>query len=204
MTFVGSKFCSHCGAKLDRKDVDENKPLPCPRCRTEMKPVVLGTTNLRECPGCQGLWADTASVEQICADREKQAGILGMPSLVPPSESGAIEEKVRYLACPECRKLMHRINFARLSNVVVDVCKGHGTWFDRDELRRIVEFIRAGGLDSARAREIDELEARRRQLSAAQFSQSARDASSGNEAFPFSERESGFSLAASLLKSFLR
>jgi Zn-finger nucleic acid-binding protein len=204
MTFVGSKFCSHCGAKLNRKDIGENEPLPCPRCRTEMKAVVLGTTNLRECPRCQGLWADTASVEQICADREKQASILGMPSEIPLSESGAVEEKVRYLPCPECQKLMHRINFARLSNVVVDVCKGHGTWFDRDELRRIVEFIRAGGLDSARAREIDELEARRRQLSAAQFSQSAWDTRPGNEAFSYADRESGFSIAASLLKSFLR
>jgi len=65
---------------------------------------------------------------------------------------------------------MNRVNFANCSHVVVDVCKQHGTWFDRDELRRIVEFIRAGGLESARAREMAELEERRRQLSAAQTS----------------------------------
>jgi Zn-finger nucleic acid-binding protein len=169
-----------------------------------MKAVLVETTDLRECPRCEGLWADTASIEQICSDREKRAAIFGMPSLIEPPESGAVEEKVRYLACPECRKLMNRINFARVSNVVVDVYKGHGTWFDRDELRRIVEFIRAGGLDSARAREIDELEARRRQLSAAQLGQSAWDTKPGNNALSYADRESGFSIAASLLKSFLR
>jgi len=203
MTFVGSRFCSHCGAKLERREVDNNKQLPCPRCRTEMKAVILGMSHLRECPRCEGLWADTVSLERICADREKQAAILGIPSSIEPAAFGATEEKVRYLSCPECHKLMNRINFAHVSNVVVDVCKGHGTWFDRDELKRIVEFIRAGGLDAARAREIDELEQRRRQLKAAEVAQ-AWDTRSGNALFDSSERESGFSLAASLLKPFLR
>jgi Zn-finger nucleic acid-binding protein len=63
---------------------------------------------------------------------------------------------------------MNRVNFANCSHVVVDVCKQHGTWFDRDELRRIVEFIRAGGLESTRAKEMADLEERRRQLKAAQ------------------------------------
>ncbi len=203
MTFIGSKFCSHCGARLERKEVAETKPLPCPRCGTEMKAVVVGTTDLRECPRCEGLWADPVSLEQIWADREKQAAILGMPCLIEPAESGAIEEKVRYLPCPVCRKMMNRINFARISHVVVDVCKGHGTWFDRDELRRIVEFIRAGGLDSARARELDELEERRRQLRAAELS-TGWDSRLGGERENYVDRENGFSIAASLLKTILR
>ena len=52
---------------------------------------------------------------------------------------------------------MNRMNFARHSGVIVDVCKRHGTWFDRDELRQIVEFIRAGGIDAARDQERAEL-----------------------------------------------
>jgi Zn-finger nucleic acid-binding protein len=59
---------------------------------------------------------------------------------------------------------MNRVNFARCSGVVVDVCKGHGTWFDRDELRQIVEFIRGGGLEVSRAREKRELEEERQRL----------------------------------------
>lgn len=65
---------------------------------------------------------------------------------------------------------MNRINFARCSGVIVDICKGHGSWFDRDELTRIVEFIRAGGLDAARAREKTALEEERRQLRQEQLS----------------------------------
>ena len=60
---------------------------------------------------------------------------------------------------------MNRVNFAHCSGVVVDVCQGHGSWFDRDELRRIIEFIRRGGLIIARTREIDELKAEKSRLS---------------------------------------
>src|SRR5207247_2486664 len=67
------------------------------------------------------------------------------------------------------KKLMNRVAFAHCSRVVVDVCKAHGTWFDKDELRRIVEFIRAGGLEAARADEIAELERKRQELRAAQI-----------------------------------
>jgi len=165
MMFLGAKFCSHCGAKADRTEVSADARQLCPRCGVNLDAVVIGNTNLLECPRCEGIWADTASLQQICTDREKQAAVLGVAAPLPATESGI--EKVRYLPCPACKKLMNRVNFANCSSVIVDVCRQHGTWFDRDELRRIVEFIRAGGLESARAREIAELEEQRRQLSAA-------------------------------------
>ena len=59
---------------------------------------------------------------------------------------------------------MNRINFARCSGVIVDVCKGHGTWFDKQELTRIVEFIREGGLEASRQKEKAQIEEERRQL----------------------------------------
>ncbi len=59
---------------------------------------------------------------------------------------------------------MSRMNFARCSGVIVDVCKGHCTWFDRDELRSILEFIKKGGLDVAREKEKEQLELERRRL----------------------------------------
>ena len=59
---------------------------------------------------------------------------------------------------------MNRVNFGRRSGVVVDSCAKHGTWFDADELRRVVEFVRDGGLDRARAVEKEQLEEERRRL----------------------------------------
>ncbi len=166
MMFVGQKFCSHCGARADRTEVDAASKQLCPRCRTRMTAVELANTEVVECPRCEGIWVDKLSLEQICADRERQAAVLGMPSHLPADETGAIERNIRYIPCPVCGKLMNRVNFARCSHVVVDVCSQHGTWFDKDELRRIVEFIRAGGLEQAREKELAELEEQRRALGA--------------------------------------
>ncbi len=58
-----------------------------------------------------------------------------------------------YIPCPECRKLMNRKNFSG-SGIVLDWCRDHGSWFDRGELHRIVQFIRDGGLKKAREREV--------------------------------------------------
>lgn len=128
-----------------------------------MKSVVIGSTNVSECEQCLGLWLNVAAFEKICAEREQQSAVLGTASQAPP---GVVLEtsKVNYVPCPQCSQLMNRINFARCSGVIVDICKGHGTWFDRDELSRIVEFIRSGGLEESRQREKEDIKEERLKL----------------------------------------
>ena len=63
---------------------------------------------------------------------------------------------------------MNRMNFARVSGVVIDVCHDHGTWFDRDELYRVVTFVQEGGLDKARRIEREKLVDEERRLRALQ------------------------------------
>ena len=163
MMFIGSRHCPRCGAPASSREQLEAPARKCPRCRVDMLPVRLGTTTVQECDRCQGLWLDVASFENICADREQQSAVLGGAS---PAPANVVRETsaVKYVPCPRCSQLMNRINFARCSGVIVDVCKGHGTWFDRDELSRIVAFIREGGLEASRNREKAELQAERRRL----------------------------------------
>lgn len=200
LMFIGAKFCSHCGARADRGESETEATRRCPRCRVKMEGVTVGASNLLECPKCEGIWVDAASLEKICADREQQAAVLGM-AVSLPHESGALET-VRYIPCPVCNKLMNRVNFANCSHVIVDVCKAHGTWFDKDELRRIVEFIRAGGLEQARARQISELQEQERELRAARMG-GAWDTSPPRRN-DYREVELGISAAADFLKHWLR
>ncbi len=123
---------------------------------------MIGGSILRECPQCEGYWVDVDTLQQICAQQEKQAAVLGMPA--SPLEPVGLEKNIRYVPCPVCGKLMNRLNFAHCSHVILDVCKAHGTWFDKDELRQMVEFIRAGGMEKARASEITQIENERRRL----------------------------------------
>src|SRR2546430_3358418 len=104
--------------------------------------IPLGTMALVECENCMGLWVEVAAFEKICADREEQSAVLGTASPAPAHQArSSAMESVHYVPCPQCGQLMNRINFARCSGVIVDICKGHGTWFDRDELSGIVQFI---------------------------------------------------------------
>jgi Zn-finger nucleic acid-binding protein len=200
MVFVGAKFCSHCGAKVARQERVSGSERPCPRCKTATRAVTVGKTDLRECPRCEGLWADKESLQQICTDREQQSALLGVAAPVPAGRNPL--EKIKYVPCPVCNQLMHRTNFARCSNVIVDVCGRHGTWFDKDELRRIVEFIQAGGFDKARAHEIRELEARKRELEAARNAL-AHESRRGYGATPYHHNESAIAaVAASVISSF--
>lgn len=161
MMFIGSRHCPRCGAEAARTEEaaeGETAKRSCPRCRIELGKVLVGATNLRECVRCGGLWVDLASFQKICADREQQSAVLGAAAHAPVrGQSLETGGRVQYVPCPVCGQLMNRVNFARCSGVVVDVCKGHGTWFDRDELQQIVEFIQRGGLEAARAKEKQQL-----------------------------------------------
>jgi Zn-finger nucleic acid-binding protein len=161
MMFVGTKHCSHCGAKAYRPTHEmpvADGPRKCPRCTKPLAVSAVGEAFLEDCAGCGGLWVDTDSFKKICTRKERSAAFTGMGSPVPvPYRAVNAQAPVQYLACPDCGRFMNRLNFARHSGVIVDVCKTHGTWFDYDELRMILEFIEAGGLDAAREKEVEKL-----------------------------------------------
>lgn len=199
MIFLGSKFCSHCGMAVQRVEAPADQACDCPRCRVNTREVVLGTTRLRECRVCEGLWVDNVALHRICTERERQSAILGAAAVLP---SGIVPlERVRYVPCPVCRQLMHRVNFAKCSNVIVDVCKPHGTWFDKDELHRIVKFIVAGGFDKARAVELAELQRQRAALESARTA-AAQDHMASRSSSDFSGEGALSAAAAALIGAF--
>jgi len=203
MMFIGSKHCPHCGAAAAQATAAELSVLKCPRCKIDMASITLGAMAMRECERCVGLWVEVAAFEKICADGEQQSAVLGAASPAPAHQLPSGDpDKIRYVPCPQCGQLMNRINFARCSGLIVDVCKGHGTWFDRDELSGIVQFIRGGGLEVSRQKDKAELEYERQQLRAEQLAAAKRATSLGAYSSD-DERLGGLSAASGLLKFLL-
>jgi Zn-finger nucleic acid-binding protein len=64
---------------------------------------------------------------------------------------------------------MNQRNFAGCSGVVIDVCKPHGIWFDRQELQRVVNFIQDGGLHKTRENELAKLKEEQETLRVMRF-----------------------------------
>jgi Zn-finger nucleic acid-binding protein len=200
MMFIGSKHCPHCGAAAGQTTAAELSVLKCPRCKTKMASITLGAMAMRECETCAGLWVEVAEFEKICADREQQSAVLGAASPAPAHQlPSGDQDRICYVPCPQCSQLMNRINFARCSGVIVDVCKGHGTWFDQDELSGIVQFIRGGGLEAGRQKERREIESEREQLRTEQMLAAPRSDLLG---LPHSDEDriGGLSAASGLLK----
>jgi Zn-finger nucleic acid-binding protein len=161
--FVGSKFCSHCGERSASADIlTEGDPGECPRCNTELQSLKVGTTIMRECLRCGGFWVGVETFERLCTDKEEQSAVISYAGS-KPSELTPLTP-INYVPCPDCKQLMNRSNFARVSGVIIDLCKQHGVWFDAEELPKIIDFIDNGGLARAREKERISLEDERGRL----------------------------------------
>lgn len=169
LTFVGSQFCPHCGGRT-APGAGEKTGLKCPRCAIELERLPVGADEVEQCGKCGGIWVEGGTFSRICTDVEKQAAAL----LIEQPGAAQVDTEVKYLQCPKCCHLMNRVNYARRSRVIVDVCKPHGVWLDRDEMRRIVEFVRGGGMDRARALEKAEIERKQAHLESMQRLDGAR------------------------------
>jgi len=158
-------------------------PPPCPGCGSSLAPEEAGTLRALRCGGCRGLWVDRATFERLCAAPPAGAG-AGRKALpgrrVPPRPP----EDIRYRKCPECRDVMNRINFGRVSGVVVDVCRAHGAFLDAGELSQIRAFLAAGGAArhaAARDLALEEVRLRARRRPPAQLEPTGLDLGAGGE-----------------------
>ena len=164
LMILGSKFCDHCGVRATSVEaVDDEKPGDCPRCKRNLESLMIGSTPVRECTSCGGLWTSVKTFESICADKEEQSSVLAFISSRSPDRQTQ-PAPVNYVPCPDCGQLMNRSNFARSSGVIIDLCKQHGVWFDAGELPKIIDFIEKGGLARAREKEKIALEDERDRL----------------------------------------
>ena len=139
----------------------------CPRCheRPELEARLVGDVLLDECGQCHGVFVDRTTLERVLAERDKPSlAMLGVDpkaaGAAPESGASRPEDRGRmYVPCPDCDGIMNRLNFGRRSGVIVDVCTAHGTWFDAQELSRVVSFVASGGLEESRRKDLQQLKA---------------------------------------------
>ena len=180
-----ARFCRDCGVEIRPETIQARRlDSQCPRCQGKLVHCTIQEGQYTECSACGGLWLEEDFFGKVV--EEKDASIEG--KITPggrKKESGpeVTQHDVKYLPCPICGNFMHRKNFAGCSGIVIDWCKGHGFWFDTHELEKVVAFVRSGGMDKARAREISrarrqrEMEEKRRRRPATFTSSSASSAS---------------------------
>ncbi len=126
----------------------EGQPFLCPKCHD---PLFVGFDHDVEvdiCQKCKGLWVDVIrekdllemKPEVFTIDELKRLRKLYQP--LPRSEKSS-----GYVPCPVCRILMWRRNWGSYSGVIVDRCEAHGTWYDDQEVEKLREFVKLGGIE---------------------------------------------------------
>jgi len=86
------------------------------------------------CTGCEGIWLDSGELELLLENEVEREKLL--KSL--REDPGHSEKKHR---CPVCNKKMVKVYVGGEKEVLIDKCKkNHGLWFDKGELRSVVEL----------------------------------------------------------------
>lgn len=168
----GASFCPQCGDPLAPREA-MTAELGCPACsgapmitwRLQPTPRQPEGHAVHGCRRCGGVWVDRDTLDVMIQSAAEQGTSHGGASRVHRREL-SMQSGVRYRSCPSCSQPMNRRNFARISGVIVDECRPHGTFFDAGELEDVLAFVRSGGLLLARRRETEELERERRRAEA--------------------------------------
>lgn len=133
-----ASFCNQCGTRFEAPST-----LSCPRGHGLMKLVRYSTIDLDECPSCRGTWYDKDEMEQALEERKAESIGEEIPRTV--QKATVTETQVQYLKCPRCGTMMNRVNFEKVSGVIIDCCRACGVWLDGGEFEKIYAFVSSGG-----------------------------------------------------------
>ena len=110
----------------------------CPDCREPMLILELSDVELDFCDSCHAVWLDAGELELLLDGAEAADPLLAALE----AETETDEAKRR---CPICSTVMLKAACGQGQTVILDRCpKGHGFWFDRGELRQVLELGRSG------------------------------------------------------------
>ena len=105
----------------------------CPRCGSALGKHEISGIVLHACVDCGGAWMDNAASQRIVQSFEHSTVVaahgLGREANKPVDTKELLE-------CPECHGALERV-VPGGTKVEVDICREHGTWFDRHEIERI-------------------------------------------------------------------
>jgi Zn-finger nucleic acid-binding protein len=166
-----ARFCHHCSTAIAPEEIAADPTdRVCPACGDGrcLNSRALGSTRLTvlECGVCAGLWLGT-DVFRTLEDRARKVAVPAPDTMALQAEVKARPTPHRgpaYRPCPTCKKRMNRLNFERVSGIIIDRCRDHGIWFDASELDAALRFIKLGGERVSDARQQEEDRARASQL----------------------------------------
>jgi Zn-finger nucleic acid-binding protein len=106
----------------------------CPACSNPMITMELNDVEIDHCVKCGGIWLDAGELEILLDDPQKAKSLLHSFR-----QNVSVTERPR--KCPICDKKMAKALVGHSKPaLLIDTCRrGDGLWFDRGELKDILD-----------------------------------------------------------------
>jgi len=136
--------------------------LLCPRCDSKLFGANTGAITIHGCGMCGGIWLDNAASKRVVERMEPVA--LDLADCASSRAQHTVDKTETGIPCAVCGQAMQRTRVAE-ATVDVDICPEHGTWFDCDEMQRVMRsFDRARWSRSRGERPEQDIDERARQV----------------------------------------
>lgn len=130
--------------------------MQCPRDQSELRSERYeGEVRVDACPACSGIWLEKRELEQIeeAHEHKYSAELAQMVDLGYNAYELAKQRELGPIHCPRCKAEMESREYARCSQVLIDVCPScHGIWLDRGELEALELFFERSRYEAAEIR----------------------------------------------------
>ena len=124
----------------------------CPKCDTGLFVVHFKDIEVDVCPSCRGLWLDAGELEALL---QRTGAATDDPFLRFQTQPGTRPAGTKHL-CPRCDAALHEIQAG--TSLTLDRCpRGHGLWFDADELQQLLAMFPASSRTGKTIEFVDEL-----------------------------------------------
>ena len=108
----------------------------CVVCKEPMVTYELQKVEIDHCLNCDGIWLDAGELEILLEEADEVQAFLAQ------FRDASAEKSSR--KCPICLKKMEQVALGSGKKVQIDRCRNHhGIWFDRGELREVIEIFDA-------------------------------------------------------------
>jgi uncharacterized protein len=129
-------------ARAPVRTAESEAKLKCPRCNTDLAPVIRHKIKVNACPSCKGMWLERQELEQL-EDEVFDFGEHAKGTLV--ADSTPTTDK-----CPECNAALSRFRY-RFYDLEMELCENqHGFWLEADEDSRVLELMKREEADLER------------------------------------------------------
>ena len=105
----------------------------CPECGDPLVALELDGIEIDHCLSCCGTWLDAGELDMIATSLGADCAEIEA-TLVSQTAQGLASRR-----CPRCQRRFELVHLGEETKLELDRCpRGHGLWFDRDELQAVV------------------------------------------------------------------